>query len=66
MSRPPTLAQLISVGLPDELRNIIKAGSPEGNLGIGASAPRYLGGDDGKIMVYTLLEAGLSNLGTCA
>ena len=28
----PSLAQLISVGLPDELRNIIEAGPPEGIL----------------------------------
>ena len=32
LSRPPSLAQLISVGLPDELRNIIEAGPPEGIL----------------------------------
>jgi hypothetical protein len=30
LSRPPSLAQLISVGLPDELRNIIEGGPPEG------------------------------------
>ena len=32
LSRPPSLAQLISVGLPDELRNIIEAGPPESIL----------------------------------
>jgi hypothetical protein len=32
LSRPPSLAQLISVGLPDELRNIIEAGPPVGIL----------------------------------
>ena len=32
LSRPPSLAQLISVGLPDELRKIIVAGPPEGIL----------------------------------
>ena len=32
LSRPPSLAQLISVGLPDELRNIIEDGPPEGIL----------------------------------
>ena len=32
LSRPPSLAQLISVGLPDELRNIIGGGPPEGIL----------------------------------
>jgi hypothetical protein len=32
LSRPPSLAQLISVGLPDELRNIIQGGPPEGIL----------------------------------
>jgi len=32
LSRPPSLAQLISVGLPDELRNIIEAGPPPGIL----------------------------------
>ena len=32
LSRPPSLAQLISVGLPDELRNIIESGPPEGIL----------------------------------
>ena len=32
LSRPPSLAQMISVGLPDELRNIIEAGPPEGIL----------------------------------
>ena len=30
LSRLPCLAQLISVGLPDELRNIIESGPPEG------------------------------------
>ena len=34
LSRPPSLAQLISVGLPDELRNIIEGGPPEGILSI--------------------------------
>ena len=32
LSRPPSLAQLISVGLPDDLRKIIEAGPPEGIL----------------------------------
>ena len=32
LSRPPSLAQLISIGLPDELRNIIEGGPPEGIL----------------------------------
>ena len=32
LSRPPSLAQLISVGLPDNLRNIIESGPPEGIL----------------------------------
>jgi hypothetical protein len=32
LSRPPSLAQLISVGLPDNLRNIIEGGPPEGIL----------------------------------
>ena len=32
LSRPPSLAQLISVGLPDELKNIIEGGPPEGIL----------------------------------
>ena len=32
LSRPPSLAQLIYVGLPDDLRNIIEAGPPEGIL----------------------------------
>ena len=32
LSRPPSLAQLISVGLPDELRNLIEGGPPEGIL----------------------------------
>ena len=32
LSRPPSLAQLISVGLPDELRSIIESGPPEGIL----------------------------------
>ena len=32
LSRPPSLAQLISVGLPDELRKIIEGGPPEGIL----------------------------------
>ena len=32
LSRSPSLAQLISVGLPDELRNIIEGGPPEGIL----------------------------------
>ena len=32
LSRPPSLAQLISVGMPDELRNIIEGGPPEGIL----------------------------------
>ena len=32
LSRPPSLAQLISVGLPGDLRKIIEAGPPEGIL----------------------------------
>ena len=32
LSRPPSLAQLISIGLPDEFRNIIEGGPPEGIL----------------------------------
>ena len=32
LSRPPSLAQLISVGLPDQLRDIIEGGPPEGIL----------------------------------
>ena len=32
LSRPPSLAQLISVGLPDELRKTIEGGPPEGIL----------------------------------
>ena len=32
LSRPPSLQQLISVGLPLELRNIIEAGLPDGIL----------------------------------
>ena len=32
LSRLPSLAQLISVGLPDEVRNIIEGGPPEGIL----------------------------------
>ena len=32
LSRPPSLAQLISVGLPDELRALIEGGPPEGIL----------------------------------
>ena len=32
LSRPPSLAQLMSVGLPDELRRIIEGGPPEGIL----------------------------------
>ena len=32
LSRPPSLAQLISVGLPDNLRDIIESGPPEGIL----------------------------------
>ena len=34
LSRPPSLAQSISVGLPDELRNIIEGGPPEDILSI--------------------------------
>ena len=30
LSRPPSLAQLISVGLPDDLRKIIEDGPPDG------------------------------------
>ena len=32
LSRPPSLAQLISVGLPDDLRKIIEDGPPDGIL----------------------------------
>ena len=32
LSRPPSLAQLISVGLPIELRKIIEGGPPESIL----------------------------------
>ena len=32
LSRPPSLAQLISVGLPADLRDIIESGPPEGIL----------------------------------
>jgi hypothetical protein len=32
LSRPPSLAQLISIGIPTELRNIIEGGPPEGIL----------------------------------
>ena len=32
LSRAPSLAQLISVGLPDDLRKIIEGGPPEGIL----------------------------------
>ena len=32
LSRPPSLAQLISIGLPEELRSIIEGGPPEGIL----------------------------------
>ena len=32
LSRPPSLAQLISVGLHDDLRKIIEGGPPEGIL----------------------------------
>ena len=32
LSRPPSFAQLISVGLPDDLRNIIEGDPPEGIL----------------------------------
>ena len=32
LSRPPSLAQLISVGLPDDLRTIIEGGPPQGIL----------------------------------
>ena len=32
LSRPPSLAQLISVGLPDDFRNIIEGGPPDGIL----------------------------------
>ena len=32
LSRPPSLVQMISVGLPDELRKIIEGGPPEGIL----------------------------------
>ena len=32
LSRPPSLAQLISVGVPDELRKTIEGGPPEGIL----------------------------------
>ena len=32
LSRPPSLAQLISIGMPEELRKIIEGGPPEGIL----------------------------------
>ena len=32
LSRPPSLAQLISIGIPAELREIIESGPPEGIL----------------------------------
>jgi len=32
LSRPPSLAQFISVGMPDHLRDIIEGGPPEGIL----------------------------------
>jgi hypothetical protein len=32
LSRPPSLAQLISVGIPSDLRNIIEGGPPQGIL----------------------------------
>ena len=32
LSRPTSLAQLISVGLPDELRQMIEGGPPKGIL----------------------------------
>ena len=32
LSRPPSLAQLISVGLPEHLRTIIEDGPPQGIL----------------------------------
>ncbi len=32
LSRPPSLAQLISVGIPSDLRNIIEGGPPQGRL----------------------------------
>ena len=32
LSRPPSLAQLISIGLPEELRSILQGGPPEGIL----------------------------------
>ena len=32
LSRPPSLAQLMSIGLPEELRSIIEGGPPEGIL----------------------------------
>ncbi len=32
LSRPPSFAQLISIGLPTDLRNIIEGGPPEGIL----------------------------------
>ena len=32
LSRPPSLAQLISVGMPHDLRDIIQGGPPEGIL----------------------------------
>ena len=34
LSRPPSLVHLISVGLSDELHNIIEGGPPEGILSI--------------------------------
>ncbi len=32
LSRPPSLSQLLSVGMPDNLRSIIEEGPPEGIL----------------------------------
>ena len=32
LSRPPSLAQLISVGIPADLRDVIEGGPPEGIL----------------------------------
>ena len=32
LSRPPSLAQLISVGMPDNLRDLLESGPPPGIL----------------------------------
>ena len=42
LSRPPSLAQLISVGLPDELRTIIEGGPPQRYF---SKIPRHVQGE---------------------